>query len=231
MLFALARWGVANSATGLGPEALDGVQRRSTIGSYPDLFVKAMADHGLQYADILPDSSPDSDNLDWNQLSQEEDYDEPELHERSLIKGLMIRPSVNDNDNNSNNIPHDIWVDRYSNGGIVLHLPAPDQLVNNSSTTGTTITHRTAAPGFKISYATRSRSYLTTAHQKQMASAIAEYWRRLAVDDGISEFMGFEKTGSTANFYFRIIPESRSFGRNYEDTDYCVPMEKYLRAH
>ncbi|KAL2007634.1 hypothetical protein VTN00DRAFT_7616 [Thermoascus crustaceus] len=225
MLFALARWGVANSATGLGPDALDGVQRRSSIGSYQDIFVKAMADHGVQYAGILPDSS--SDHLGGKQRSQEDD-EEPELHERFLIKGLMIRPSISNDDNNNNNITHDVWVNRYSNGGIVLHLPAPDQLLNDNSSS--TITRRTAAPGFKISYATRSQSYLTNAHQKQMASAIAEYWRRLAVDDGISEFMGFEKTGSTANFNFRIIPESRSFGGNYEDRDYCGPIEVSPRS-
>ncbi|RLL97478.1 hypothetical protein CFD26_106686 [Aspergillus turcosus] len=42
------------------------------------------------------------------------------------------------------------------------------------------------------------------------------------------DFSGFAETEHAANFSYRIIPEIRGFGTNYETVDVCGGMASYL---
>ncbi|PKX90416.1 uncharacterized protein P174DRAFT_507133 [Aspergillus novofumigatus IBT 16806] len=44
----------------------------------------------------------------------------------------------------------------------------------------------------------------------------------------MNDFIGFAETEHAANFYYRIIPEIRGFGTNYETVDVCGGMASYL---
>ncbi|KAB8074912.1 hypothetical protein BDV29DRAFT_201131 [Aspergillus leporis] len=64
-------------------------------------------------------------------------------------------------------------------------------------------------PGFKVSYTTRMESKLTHTHH-------------------LSNYIVLWKAGHSANFYFRIIPESNNFGMIYESVDVCGGMAGLL---
>ncbi|KAL3429978.1 hypothetical protein BDV09DRAFT_189657 [Aspergillus tetrazonus] len=124
---------------------------------------------------------------------------------------------------------HDIIANHYANGETVLHLPLSD---SNNSTEGSSsaLEKRFDNPGFKISYTTRTRTKLTQAHQKSMALAGAATWGVYADNAGhkMDNFIGFAETGHAANFYYRIIPETKGFGTSYESVDICGGMAGYL---
>ncbi|KAL4789706.1 hypothetical protein BDV19DRAFT_382899 [Aspergillus venezuelensis] len=124
---------------------------------------------------------------------------------------------------------HDIIANHYANGETVLHLPLSD---SNNSTEGSSsaLEKRFDNPGFKISYTTRTRTKLTQAHQKSMALAGAATWGVYADNAGhkMDDFIGFAETGHATNFYYRIIPETKGFGTNYESVDICGGMAGYL---
>ncbi|KXH32101.1 hypothetical protein CSAL01_04193 [Colletotrichum salicis] len=87
---------------------------------------------------------------------------------------------------------------------------------------------RASAPGFKISYTTRLQSKLTRAHQIEISQRLATYWNTRASCCSLHDLMGFVKTDHTANFYYRIIPETVNFGLNYESVDVCGGMAGFL---
>jgi hypothetical protein len=175
--------------------------------SYQNFLLAAMEKNQMQYASI--EAAP-------LERAEKRSEDEPSLTERFLIKGLV---------DPSNSTAHDIYVHYYSNGGAVLHLPFPGEETN--STTGT-LHKRYDKPGLKISYTTRRRSLLTKAHQNAMATSIGSYWASMAHSTSMSEYIGFEETDHYANFYFRIIPELKGFGTNYENVDVCGGMARFL---
>jgi hypothetical protein len=82
--------------------------------------------------------------------------------------------------------------------------------------------------GFKISWTSRKRSLLTRAHQNQMSYEIARDWADKAAFTGEGDYIGLVKTDHTANFYFRIIPETRGFGLNYESVNVCGQLAPFL---
>ncbi|KAL5042616.1 hypothetical protein BDW71DRAFT_211057 [Aspergillus fruticulosus] len=100
---------------------------------------------------------------------------------------------------------HDIIANHYANGETVLHLPLLDS--NNSP----------RAPARRLK-------------NKSMALAGAATWGVYADNAGhkIDDFIGFAETGHAANFYYRIIPETKGFGTNYESVDICGGMAGYL---
>ncbi|KAL4997513.1 hypothetical protein BDV10DRAFT_186108 [Aspergillus recurvatus] len=125
---------------------------------------------------------------------------------------------------------HDIIANYYDNGATILHLPLPDGGSGANSTEGSALTKQFDKPGFKISFTTRTRTKLTQAHQRSMTLAGAATWAVYADNSGhkIDDFIGFAETGHAANFYYRIIPEVRGFGTNYESVDVCGGMASYL---
>ncbi|XRM44306.1 hypothetical protein ABZX51_007453 [Aspergillus tubingensis] len=135
--------------------------------------------------------------------------------EPSLLHGFQISGFALDN-----SPKHDIIANHYDNGDTVLHLPLPGQ------DDGANLNKRFDKPGFKISFTTRERSKLTQAHQKSMALAGAATWAVYAdnASHKMNDFIGFAETEHAANFYYRIIPEVRGFGTNYETVDICGGM-------
>lgn len=120
---------------------------------------------------------------------------------------------------------HDVAFNHYSNGGTVLHLGgANETLAANPSD----LSKRTGFghEGFKISFTTRQPTALTKSQQDDMANSIARdrSYRVFAASD----YIGLVKDGHKADFYYRIIPEVRGFGLNYESVDVCGGMAGLL---
>ncbi|KAL0929794.1 uncharacterized protein CTRU02_215224 [Colletotrichum truncatum] len=103
-----------------------------------------------------------------------------------------------------------------------IYLPFNDEHITKR------MEKRATAPGFKIAYTTRLQSKLTRAHQIQMSQRLATYWNTRANCCNMHDLIGFVETGHSANFYFRIIPETVNFGLNYETVDSCGQMARFL---
>ncbi|OQD61890.1 hypothetical protein PENPOL_c014G09920 [Penicillium polonicum] len=61
-----------------------------------------------------------------------------------------------------------------------------------------------------------------------MAHEIATNWALDAYAAPMSDYMGLVKTGNHPNFYYRIIPEVKGFGLNYESVDICGVLDPKL---
>jgi hypothetical protein len=61
-----------------------------------------------------------------------------------------------------------------------------------------------------------------------MSAFAAAAWAAASKSYGMTDFIGFAETDHSANFYYRIIPESRGFGLNYESVDICGGMAGFL---
>lgn len=59
-----------------------------------------------------------------------------------------------------------------------------------------------------------------------MARDIGTDWSRRVFET--TEYIGLVKDGHKADFYYRIIPEVRGFGLNYESVDFCGGMASLL---
>jgi hypothetical protein len=118
----------------------------------------------------------------------------------------------------------DAIVADFGNGeGHIFVTPSPPA----TATPGLSKRHQ--GPGFKLSFTERERSQLSRQHQLQMSDRIASDWGQRADRNRITEWIGFERTGHTANFYLRIIPEIRGYGENYESVDApCGQMGRFL---
>ncbi|GFF97992.1 hypothetical protein IFM53868_09586 [Aspergillus udagawae] len=145
---------------------------------------------------------------------------EPSLVHRLQVAGFTL----------DNSPKHDIIANHYDNGETVLQLPFPGGSSDANASLGSNLHKRFDKPGFKISFTTRERSKLTQAHQKSMAFAAAATWAVYAdnASHKMNDFIGFAETEHAANFYYRIIPEIRGFGTNYETVDVCGGMASYL---
>lgn len=182
--------------------------RRINARSYMDIATTALKNSSLEFASIEAD-----DNLP---SVEKRSLDEPSLVERFLIRGLYHADLGNDATN--------IWVNHYSNGDNILQIAPEDGQHNGNSTP----TRRWDKPGFKIAYTTRNKSPLNEQDALKMARHISMKWQGMAIGNDISDFIGFVETGHTANFYFRIIPEHKGYGLNYESVDICGGMAGML---
>jgi hypothetical protein len=61
-----------------------------------------------------------------------------------------------------------------------------------------------------------------------MSAFTAASWAATSKTYDMTDFIGFAEEGYQANFYYRIIPEIRGFGLNYESVDICGQMGDYL---
>lgn len=173
---------------------------------------------------VLQDSGYDYESIedvDVLGLQLSKRHSEPALKTRAIIKSMK-----------HDDLQHDIAFNYYDNGGLVLHLAGDSQTLSTgadaSSVNGTDLEKRFNGEGFKISLTTRKRSLLTRAHQNEMSNYIAADWAVAAKRDHLGDYMGLVKTDHTANFYFRIIPEIKGFGLNYESVDICGGMAGFL---
>lgn len=182
--------------------------RRINARSYLDIATAALKESNLQFASIEADNNLPN--------VEKRSSEEPYLVERFLIRNLRHAELGEDTT--------DIWVNHYSNGDNTLQIAPGDDQQNDSST----LTRRWDKPGFKIAYTTRNKAPLNEQDALKMAQHISLKWRALALGNDISEFIGFVETGHTANFYFRIIPEHKGYGLNYESVDICGGMAGML---
>ena len=179
-----------------------------------------------------------SSSTDWTTILQESGYSfdsvehvdistlslvkrddaDPVLTHRSIIRNITCTNSSS---------PYDVAFNHYSNGDINMEHPG-DASTLPSSGAPSDIHKRYDGEGFKISWTSRLPTRLTRAHQNSMSYAIAKDWaaRAVATDEG--DYMGLVKTDHTANFYFRIIPELKGFGLNYESVNVCGGMAGFL---
>ncbi|KAI0124158.1 hypothetical protein BJ170DRAFT_735867 [Xylariales sp. AK1849] len=189
----------------------------SGIATARDLDVHAAALEWWQNATAAHELSYDAlDTLPFDiadEALNRRDGD-PRLLTRIQISGLL---------NNVTGTKQDIIVNGFDGGDTVLHLPV-------GQSTNKSISTRVNRPGFKIAYTTRERSKLTRAHQDEMSIYAAEMWADYAdiKSYNMDDFIGFAETGHSANFYYRIIPEEKGFGLNYESVNICGGMAKYL---
>ncbi|KAE8366737.1 hypothetical protein BDV27DRAFT_143365 [Aspergillus caelatus] len=182
--------------------------RRINTRSYMDIATNALKESSLQFASIEADENLPS--------VEKRPSDEPHLVERFLIRGLYHADLGNDTT--------DIWVTHWSNGDNTLQI-APE---NGQQDGKSTLTRRWDKPGFKIAYTTRKTSPLNEQDALKMARHISLKWQGMTLGNDISDFIGFVETGHTANFYFRIIPEHKGYGLNYESVDICGGMAGML---
>ncbi|KAL4900482.1 hypothetical protein BDW74DRAFT_170859 [Aspergillus multicolor] len=94
-------------------------------------------------------------------------------------------------------------------------------------------THRFKITGLSLDDAPKHdiiANHYANGETKSMALAGAATWGVYADNAGhkMDDFIGFAETGHAANFYYRIIPETKGFGRNYESVDICGGMAGYL---
>ncbi|PIG83028.1 hypothetical protein AARAC_004924 [Aspergillus arachidicola] len=188
-------------------------------GSIPEgLPGKRDVDDSQDYLQMWETMLSSSDDISYESLSPlsissdtialARRQDEPLPTHRFQITGFAVDDSPK----------HDIIANHYENGETVLHLHFYEG------------TLRFDNPGFKIAFTTRERSKLTQAHQKSMALAGAATWAVYAdnANHKMDDFIGFAETEHAANFYYRIIPEIKGFGTNYETVDICGGMASYL---
>lgn len=116
------------------------------------------------------------------------------------------------------NSSHDMDIFDFGNGDGHVYLPIGGQAEKRDGHDG---------PGFKISYTARLPSQLSKQHKIDMSQALALEWAARAKDD-MHDMIGFVETEHDANFYYRIIPETKGYGLNYESVDICGGMAKFL---
>ncbi|GAB1210540.1 hypothetical protein APSETT445_009335 [Aspergillus pseudonomiae] len=182
--------------------------RRINARSFMNIATNALKESSLQFASIEADNNLPS--------VEKRSSDEPYLVERFLIRGLYHADLGND--------ATDIWVNHWSNGDNTLQIAPEDGQQDSNST----LTRRWDKPGFKIAYTTRKTAPLNEQEALTMARHISLKWQGMALGSDISDFIGFVETGHTANFYFRIIPEHKGYGLNYESVDICGGMAGML---
>ncbi|KAB8261666.1 hypothetical protein BDV32DRAFT_157967 [Aspergillus pseudonomiae] len=182
--------------------------RRINARSFMNIATNALKESSLQFASIEADNNLPS--------VEKRSSDEPYLVERFLIRGLYHADLGNDST--------DIWVNHWSNGDNTLQIAPEDGQQDGNST----LTRRWDKPGFKIAYTTRKTAPLNEQQALMMARHISLKWQGITLGNDIADFIGFVETGHTANFYFRIIPEHKGYGLNYESVDICGGMAGML---
>jgi hypothetical protein len=210
--------GYAHGAVATGPNPSDetvisGAVRRSlTFNSTLDLETM-LKDDGYRFDAIEVVSS--------TALSLEKRDSEPSLKSRTIIRGLVDEESSE---------ASDIAINDFGNEEFDLQYGAVFEALSAENETTTSLHKRYNGHGIKVPFTTRIRSKLTRAHQREMSAAIARDWGDKATSAGyrMNEYFGLVKTDHQANFYFRIIPEVRGFGLDYESVNACGGMAKYL---
>ncbi|KAJ5204877.1 uncharacterized protein N7498_005756 [Penicillium cinerascens] len=146
------------------------------------------------------------------------DFD-PSLIHRTIARNV----AVDDQSNTS-----DLAFKFFDNGDLNLHFAGDFGHLSSGTDQSPTLQRRFDGAGFKIAATTRVRSKLTRDHQRSMAYHIACDWASDSYRMSTSDYIGLVKTDHTANFYFRIIPEIKGFGLNYESVNICGQLAPFL---
>lgn len=189
------------------------VKRDHFLGPDWDLLDQVLRSEGWKFDSMEHISFP-------NVTVGKRDSD-PSLVHRTIARNV----AVDDQGNTS-----DIAFNFFDNGDLNLHIAGDSNEIPSGTdkNSNSYLKKRFNGPGFKIAATTRVRSKLTRDHQRKMAYFIAQDWARNTHKMSMSDYVGLVKTGHTANFYFRIIPETKGFGLNYESVNVCGQLAQFL---
>lgn len=188
--------------------------KRDTLSSstFGNSLHQALHDDGWKY-DVI-------EHVDVSKIGLRKRHDEPELVHRFIARNLVYNDQANTSD---------VAFNYFDNGDLNLHFAGDFGTLPSNPTQNATIQRRgNSGAGFKVATTTRTQSKLTRSHQDSMANAIAESWQFNAAYHKMSDYIGLVKTSHHANFYFRIIPETKGFGLNYESVNICGELKGFL---
>ena len=191
-------------------------------GSQESGFVKRSAAEPTDFGASLKDSGYSFDSVEHVDVAtlkvNKRDAD-PVLTHRSIFRNLT----------GEHGSASDIAFNYFDNGDVVMHHAGEMGNLATGGRDGTTgLQKRYPNAGFKISWTSRINSRLTRQHQSQMSCAIASDWAGRAAQTDEGDYIGLVKTDHTANFYFRVIPETNGFGLNYESVNVCGQLAGFL---
>lgn len=159
------------------------------------------------------------EQIDGSNVTLNKRDSDPSLVHRTIVRNV----AVDDQGNTS-----DIAFNSFDNGDLNLHFAGDSGYLPSGTDQSQTLHRRFDGAGFKIAATTRVSSKLTRDHQRSMAYYIAQDWANDAYRISMSDYIGLVKTDHTANFYFRIIPEIKGFGLNYESVNICGQLAPFL---
>ncbi|KAJ5490268.1 hypothetical protein N7453_011093 [Penicillium expansum] len=159
------------------------------------------------------------EQIDVSSLNLEKRDSDPRMTQRLIARNVTLDDQAS---------ASDIAFNYFDNGELNLHFPGGAGTFPTSNAQNSPLHARFDGAGFKVSASTRSRSPLARDQQKAMAHEIAMDWASDAYAYPMADYMGLVRTDSHPNFYFRIIPEVRGFGLNYESVDICGPLYEFV---
>ncbi|KAJ5988216.1 hypothetical protein N7481_003426 [Penicillium waksmanii] len=159
------------------------------------------------------------DTVDLANITINKRDSDPNLVHRTIARNVEI-----DEEGNTS----DFGFSFYDNGDVNMQIGGDSGSLPSGNEGGSDLNKRFNGAGFKISATTRVRSRLTRAHQTKMAYFMAQDWASDANSMKMSDYIGLVKTDHQANFYFRIIPETKGFGLNYESVNVCGQLAQFL---
>ncbi|KAJ5392923.1 hypothetical protein N7465_011897 [Penicillium sp. CMV-2018d] len=159
------------------------------------------------------------EQVDVSSLNLKKRDSDPRMTQRMIARNVTL------NDQGS---ASDIAFNYFDNGDLNLHFPGGSGTFPAGNAPDSPLHKRFNGAGFKISATTRAKTDLPRDKQKAMAHEIASNWALDAYAAPMSDYMGLVKTGNHPNFYYRIIPEVKGFGLNYESVDICGVLYEYV---
>jgi hypothetical protein len=209
--------GYSHGAVGEGGSGQQGSQESGSVKRSPSSGLSGLGD-SLKDSGYSFDSVEHVDVATLNLNKRDSD---PVLIDRSIFHNLAVE----------NGTSSDIAFNHFDNGDINMDYAGDLGALPSSGKGGEAgdLQKRYNGAGFKIAWTSRLRSLLTRDHQNQMARSIASDWGSRATHTDEGDYIGLVKTGHTANFYFRIIPELQGFGLNYESVNVCGQLAGFLQ--
>jgi hypothetical protein len=194
---------VKNNAHFEGPKTVD--RLLSSNATLVEKLASGLAYQNVEYGGI--------ESLPVAAISVRSDA-APTLREHVLVKDMKI----GDLTFNS------IHADSSNGNGHIFITPA------GPAPTPASLQKRHDGPGLKITYTTRVHSGLDDSKRAQLAGRIGDDWGFQADGNNMGEYIGLVKLAEhhQAVVYFRIIPEERGYGENYENVDVCGGQERFL---
>jgi hypothetical protein len=196
-----------------GHGAESGSVKRSTSSGLSDLGA-SLKDSGWSFDSV--------EHVDVATLNLNRRDSDPVLTNRSIFRNLT----------GEHGTASDVAFNHFDNGDINMDYAGDLGKLTSSGKDGEAgdLQKRYNGAGFKISWTSHKRSLLTRAHQNEMSYFIAKDWGSRAAKTDEGDYIGLVKTDQTANFYFRIIPESQGFGLNYESVNVCGQLAGFLKS-
>jgi hypothetical protein len=189
----------------------NGDVKRSSITGLSE-FGSALNDGGFSFDAV--------EHVDVSTLKLDKRDTDPTLTHRAIYRNLT---------GEAGSPASDVAFNYFANGDVNMDYAGDmGTLAHDGQVETSGLQKRHNGAGFKISWTSRKRSLLTRAHQDQMSHEIALDWADKATFLGEGDYIGLVKTDHTANFYFRIIPETRGFGLNYESVNICGQLAPFL---